>query len=85
MALNPSIAKPAGLDSVSARCLRDLSTEISVMLTFIFQQNLNTGSILRAGLVGAIVRSLLSYHKVTSSIPALQGFEYLCDLLFRPR
>ena len=33
-------------------------------------------------LVGAVVRSLLFYHNVPSSIPALLRFEYLCDLLF---
>ena len=29
---------------------------------------------------GLLVRSLLSDHKVPSSIPALLRFEYLCDL-----
>ena len=35
-----------------------------------------------AEMVGAAVRSLLSDHKVSSSIPALPRFEYLYDLLF---
>ena len=33
-----------------------------------------------AGMVGAVVRSLLSDHKVPSSIAAPSRFEYLCDL-----
>ena len=41
--LNPS--KSAGPDAISSRCLRDLATEISGMLTYIFQQSFNTGSI----------------------------------------
>ena len=34
----------------------------------------------RAGMVGAVVRFLLSDHKVPSSIPALPRFKDLCDL-----
>ena len=37
----------------------------------------------RAGMVGAAVRSLVFDHKVPGSIPTLPRFEYLCDLLFR--
>ena len=33
-------------------------------------------------MVGAVVRYLLSDHKVTSLIPSLPTFEYLCDLVF---
>ena len=36
----------------------------------------------RAWLV-QLVRSLLYNHKVPVSIPAVQRFDYLCDLLFR--
>ena len=41
--LNPS--KSAGLDGISPRCLRDLSAEISSILTFIFQQGYDTGTL----------------------------------------
>ena len=41
--LNPS--KSAGPDAISSRCLRNLATEITGMLTYIFQQSFNTGSI----------------------------------------
>ena len=41
--LNPS--KSAGPDGISACCLRDLSAEISSMLTFIIQQGYNTGTL----------------------------------------
>ena len=41
--LNPS--KSAGPDGISPRCLRDLSAEISSMLTFIFQQGSDTGTL----------------------------------------
>ena len=41
--LNPS--KSAGPDDISRRCLRDLSGEISSMLTFIFQQGYDTGTL----------------------------------------
>ena len=40
--LNPS--KSAGPDSISPRCLHDLSTEISRMLTYIFQQSYDTAT-----------------------------------------
>ena len=43
VSLNPS--KSAGLDGISPRCLRDLSAEISSILTFIFQQGYDTGSL----------------------------------------
>ena len=36
----------------------------------------------KGGMVGTVVRSLLSDHKVPSLIQALLKFEYLCDLLF---
>ena len=36
-----------------------------------------------AGMVGTVVRSLLSYHKVPSLIGALPRSEYLGELLFR--
>ena len=42
--LNPS--KSAGPGGISRRCLRDLSAEISSMLTFIFQQGYDTGTVL---------------------------------------
>ena len=35
------------------------------------------------GIVGAVIRSLLSNLKVPSSIPAPLRFEYMCNLLFR--
>ena len=35
----------------------------------------------RAGMVGAVVRSLLSDHKVPSLILPLSRCEFLCDLL----
>ena len=41
--LNPS--KSAGPDAISSRCLRDLATEITGMLTYNFQQSFNRGSI----------------------------------------
>ena len=41
--LNPS--KSAGPDGISPRCLRDLPAEISSILTFIFQQGYDTGTL----------------------------------------
>ena len=38
-------SKSAGPDGISPRCLRDLSAEISSMLTFIFQQGSDTGTL----------------------------------------
>ena len=38
-------SKSCGPDGISARCLRDLSEEISGMLTFIFQQSFNSGTL----------------------------------------
>ena len=38
-------SKSCGPDGISARCLRDLSKEISGMLTFILQQSFNSGTL----------------------------------------
>ena len=51
--LNPS--KSAGPDSISPRCLLDLSAEISSMLAFIFQQGYDTGTLPNDWLTAMVV------------------------------
>ena len=51
--LNPS--KSAGPDGISPRFLRDLSAEISSMLTFIFQQGYDTGTLPNHWLTAMVV------------------------------
>ena len=51
--LNPS--KSAGPDGISPRFLRDLSAEISSLLTFIFQQGYDTGTLPNHWLTAMVV------------------------------
>ena len=59
-----------------------LSTDKSYLIDIFKKQKIGCCKLFGLGMVGAVVRSLLSDHKVPSAIPALPRFEYLWDLRF---